>query len=154
MIYFQNNKFPRVFNSARGNARFLSLVVRLYKKQMLGDEWQYTMKYVCSCCLSQKAIRSVHAMVWPVVPFAAIEKQFLWIEMKVNIQQTLIAPCNIIFVFSIECEYFVNKIGFSHSRQIHEHYARVKSQSAVVRMPGKSVIPAHVFHFVFWRQCS
>ena len=47
--------------------------------------------------------------------------------MKKDIQETLIAPRYIILVRLVQGKKFVHKLELPHTRQIHEHHARVQT---------------------------
>lgn len=77
---------------------------------------------------------------------------FTWMKVEQNVQQTLVAPSDVVLVDIVERKKFIDKIELSHSGEIHEHDARVEAKLAIVGMPRKSIIPAHVGIFVFGRQ--
>lgn len=75
-------------------------------------------------------------------------------KMKKNIQQALVTPWYRSFVLCIQWKNLLDKLEFSHSSQIHQHYARVQAEFAIIRMPGESIIPSHIGILMFRGQCS
>lgn len=73
-------------------------------------------------------------------------------KMKENVEQTLIAPRDVVLVRVVEGLDLVDEAELAHARQVHEHDARVEAERAVVRMPRESIVPAHVRVLVFGRE--
>ena len=73
-------------------------------------------------------------------------------EMKEDVKQTLISPSDIILVLFVKWMDLVDEMRLSHTGQIHEHHSGIEAEFAVIGVSSESVVPAHVFVFVFGRK--
>lgn len=73
-------------------------------------------------------------------------------KVKQNVDQILIAPRDLQLVLRVQRLNVLGPLELTHSRQIHQHYARVDAERSVERMSCKSIVPAHVLVLVLRRQ--